>query len=148
MTNFIESTELISGGLCSWIRLLDSILEEMKEIIPYLKSSTDRIDRILASVHLERAQLIFFLFFFNVWLWLNLRGILLWMLSQGLKWKNIARCSGHSQWFSEPGNVLLDLNLSGILLWKLSQVLTWKNIARFKNHWESPSLLYSIWNPK
>jgi len=44
---------------------VDSILEEMKEIIPYLKSSTDRIDRILASVHLERAQLIFFSFFFQ-----------------------------------------------------------------------------------
>ena len=52
---------------------MDSILEEMKEIISYLKSSTDRIDRILASVHLERAQLIFFFFFFSMfdfgWIW-------------------------------------------------------------------------------
>ena len=44
---------------------MDSILEEIKEIIPYLKSSTDRIDRILASVHLECTQLIFFFFFFQ-----------------------------------------------------------------------------------
>ena len=50
MTKFIGSTELYLGGLSSRIRLVGSILEEMKEITQYLKNSPDQIDRISVSV--------------------------------------------------------------------------------------------------
>ena len=47
MTNFIKAQYFIEGGLFSRIRLVGSILEEITQ---YLKSLSDRIDKITASV--------------------------------------------------------------------------------------------------
>ena len=112
VTNFIKRIELyFQEDYLTELGLWGSILEEIKEITQYLKSSPDWTDIILASVHLvlvlvacRALNWIFSFLFFNVWLSLNLRGILVCMLSQVLNWKNIA---SHSQWFCLTENVRL-----------------------------------------